>query len=354
MQQLAHKNPRKTVFLFVAFVFLTTALSIAGWFYRYSRLQEGPPPTAQPPRAPRPLARIMADPQAAMAPVTGTLGKSRSLPEQIPARSRFEISLDPMQEFQQDLRKALLHDLVPGFPELPKFLGDPVAKIPDSAHERLVFQLIDAVENEQADQRPAILLAADLVANEIWCPSENKEQCNQLRSQFAQHKLTLEYSELGGGFYYQRDLLWRVWQQYPETEWGERAFVVLLELGWDTSGTCAKGSEQFREMIRQGESFLQQRPTSPHRAVILLLVGQAYATWWSLSNETADSPMADYADPKRYNEGAQQARLKAIGYFEQVAQLAPETKFAEYAHLILPALRNQQIQTAYKFFCVYD
>ena len=127
-----------------------------------------------------------------------------------------------------------------------------------------------------------------------------------------------------------------------------------LELGWDTSRSCAKGSEQFREVIRQGESFLQQRRTSPHRAAILLLVGQAYATWWSLSNETADSPMADYVDPKRYNEGAEQSRLKAISYFEQVVQLAPETKFAEYTHQILSALRKQQIQNTYKFFCVYD
>jgi hypothetical protein len=187
----------KTVFVIVAFVFLTTALSIAGWFYRYSRRQEVPPPSAQALRATRPVARIMADPQVAMVPVTGTPDKSRSIPEQKPARSRFEISLDPMQEFQEDLRKALLHELIPAFPELPKFLGHPMAKSPDSAHERFAFQLIDAAENGQADQRPAILLAADLVANEIWCPSKNKEQCNQLRSQFAQHKLTLEYSELG-------------------------------------------------------------------------------------------------------------------------------------------------------------
>jgi hypothetical protein len=354
MQQLARKNPWKTVFVIVAFVFLTTALSTAGWFYRYSRLQEVTRPSAQALQATRPVARIMAAPHAAMAPLTGTPGKSLSSPEEIPAKPRFEISLDPMQQFQEELRKALRHDLVPAFPELPKFLGDPMAQSLDPARERFVFQLIDAVENGPADQRPAILLAADLVADEIWCPEENKEQCNQLRSQVAQHKLTLEYSELGGGFYYQRDLLWRVWQQYPETDWGERAFIFLLELGWDTSRTCAKGSEQFREVIRQGESFLQQRPTSPHRAAVLFLVGQAYATWWSLSNETADSPMAEYVDSKRYNEGAEPSRLKAISYFEQVVQLAPETKFAEYAHQILPPLREQQTQTSYKFFCVYD
>jgi hypothetical protein len=78
MQQLAPKNPWKTTFVIVAFVFLTTALSTAGWFYGYSRLHEVPPPSAQALRATRPVARIMADPQAPMAPVTGTPGKSRS------------------------------------------------------------------------------------------------------------------------------------------------------------------------------------------------------------------------------------------------------------------------------------
>ncbi len=107
-------------------------------------------------------------------------------------------------------------------------------------------------------------------------------------------------------------------------------------------------------MIRQGESFLQQRPTSPHRALVMFLVGQAYATWWSLSNETGSNGMSDYVYPKQYHQGAEQARLKAIGYFEQVLQLVPETKLAEYARQILPALRAQQVQDGYKFFCVYD
>ncbi len=64
--------------------------------------------------------------------------------------------------------------------------------------------------------------------------------------------------------------------------------------------------------------------------------------------------MADYVDPKKYQEGAEQARLQAIGYFEQILRLAPETKLAEYARQVLPALREEQVQDDYKFFCVYD
>jgi hypothetical protein len=58
MQQLAHKNPRKSIFVIVVFVFLTTTLSTACWLYRYFRLQEVPPPSAQALRATRPVARI--------------------------------------------------------------------------------------------------------------------------------------------------------------------------------------------------------------------------------------------------------------------------------------------------------
>ena len=71
MQQLAHRNPWKTVFAIVVFLFLTTTLSTAGWFYRYFRLREVPPPSAQALRTTRPVTRIMADPQAVMALVTG-------------------------------------------------------------------------------------------------------------------------------------------------------------------------------------------------------------------------------------------------------------------------------------------
>ena len=79
--------------------------------------------------------------------------------------------------------------------------------------------------------------------------------------------------------------------------------IEKLDLGWDTSGMCAKGTDQFREVIRQGESFLQQHPNSEYRAFVSHLVGQAYATWWMLSNEPT-AAMADYVAPRPYKEGA--------------------------------------------------
>lgn len=349
LRQSARKIAQKAALL-VSAVFLTAALGTAGWYYRCFRLQEVPPPPAR---------------QSQLLVAAIALNTSRTHANGSPAlephdtgkppdtKPDVEISIHPMEQFRDELRKALVQQLASAFPQLPD-LNREIGNSLEQGYRDSVFQFLDAAEKGPAAQQPAMLLAADFMLQALWCPSEQKIQCDQLRAQFVKHELSFAYSELGGGFYYQRDLLWRIWQHYPAIDWGERAFVLLLDQGWDTSGTCVKGSEQFREVIRQGESFLQQRRTSPHRAVVMFLVGQAYTTWWSLSNETGSNGMSDYVDPKRYHEGADQARVKAIGYFEQVLQLAPETKLAEYARHVLLALREQQVQDGYRFFCVYD
>jgi hypothetical protein len=153
---------------------------------------------------------------------------------------------------------------------------------------------------------------------------------------------------------YRHDLLWRLWRDYPATDWGERAFVLLLDSGWDTSSICEKGEDQTREVIRQGESFLRERPSSPYRGVVTLLVAEAYASWWSLGNEPTGSDMSAYVDRKQFEEGAEAARIKAISSFEEVLQLAPGTGFSKFALEVLPPLRDRQILDNHRFYCVYD
>jgi len=354
MPPSTQRNSSRFVFLIGAAILLTGALCTAGWFYRQSRIAAALPQRAGSTNSPaRAVVRLRLDTQPDPphpAPTSSPVSDAESTPRS----PRFEISLDPMADFHQDLAKVLLHELSPILPDLSKFLGSQNWNSADPQYQRAAFDLIDAADHDTSDKRPALLLAADILAKEIICPTENKSECDRIRGEFDRRKLTLQYSELGGGFYYQRDLLWKVWQQYSATDWGERAFVLLLDQGWDTSTICAKGSEQFREVIRQGTSFLEEHPASPYRPVVTSMVAQAYATWWSLANETTTSPMADYVDPKLYREGSEPARLKAMGYFEEVARLDPDTKFGEYARQILPALGQRQVQTNYRFFCVYD
>jgi hypothetical protein len=289
-----------------------------------------------------------------------TTNEPPSPPKNVPQRKRFHIKRDPMGGFRQDLKKTVLSELTPAFPELQTVLNGREENNSESS-QRVVFQLLDAAKEAPASQRPAILFAADLVASHLRCDKyderdEAKEagDCARLQSSLARYDLKLKEDHLGGVFYYPRDLLWRVWRDYPATSWGERAFVLLLDHGWDTSATCEKGQDQTHEVIRQGDSFLQNRPGSPYRAVVTLLVAEAYASWWSLSNEPKGSDMSAYVEPKQFQEGAEAARIKAIRYFEQVLQLAPGTKFSEFAQQVLSPLREQQALDNYRFFCVYD
>jgi|SRR5215472_9952218 len=342
----------KIGFMLLAFVLAMAGFATAAWFYRSSRI----PQAAQLPTKPTPVRPIAAIAVAARpnTPSSAPTPQEWSPPANpTAARPRFQVSVDPMQEFNDDLKTDLVRELTPSFPELSAYLSVDPEKGADPAYKNFTFQLLDAASKAQDNDRPAMLLAADLLASKIWCGDENKDQCEQVRREFKQRNLSFEHEELGGGFYYSRDLLWRIWRDYPGSDAGEHAFVLLLDLGWDTSGVCAKGGDQFREVIHQGESFLTNRPTSPNRAVVTLLVGEAYAAWWALSNESSGE-MADYVDPKQYQQGADEARLKAIQYFDLVLQMAPNSKLTEFAVQTLPPLRLEQVPEQYKFFCVYD
>lgn len=353
MEETSPKGLRKTLLKLLAVGFSVVAVSAGGGLYYYSRLRDVPPPSEPKPQRVRAEARIQLTPQASNTPDTGTRSEAPISLNQASESPRFYTTLNPMEEFHQDLNKAILRELGSAFPELQTVLGVQTTKSNDPNYRRAVFQLLDAAEKMPADQRPATFFAADLVAQEIWCAMEDKAVCDQLRNELARYQLSLQGAGLGGVFVYSHDLLWRLWRDYPATESGERAFVLLLDHGWDTSPTCEKGAEQFREVIRQGETFLQQRPSSPQRGVVTFLVAEAYATWWSLSKETRVD-MSDYVDAKEYQNGAEEARIKAIGYFEQVVQLAPETKLGEYARQVLPALRQREALDTYRFYCIYD
>lgn len=358
MEQGAATNPGKSkIFIFAAGLLLAAA-GASGWFYYSSRMRDLPPPPAKAPPGIRPVARIVMAPQPSGTPAEGA--PSEPLPAALagPDRIQFEAAPDPLKKFRADVNEAVAREVSAAFPQLRMVLDEPLAGSNEAANERTFLQLLEAAEKAPPERRPVILLAADLVGEHLGCEKSGETgpvetRCPELRSGLARYQITLQYDQLGLGVYYARDLLWRVWGDYPATDWGQRAFVLLLDRGWDTSATCAKGADQTKEVIHQGEGFLQQRPGSPYRGAVTLLVAEAYASRWSLSAKPKDG-MADYVNPKEFHEGAEEARIKAIGYFEQASQLAPGTELSEYAGDVLPHLREKQVLENYRFYCVYD
>jgi hypothetical protein len=244
-----------------------------------------------------------------------------------------------------------MQDLGATFPSLRTLLGE------DSDDGRRVMRretlqaLLTAAAAATGDRKAELLLAADRVASLIPEGQSGDPTENERSETIAGFPVRYRYSPLGASWNYQHDLLRQVWSDYPNTAWGGEAFLLLAWMGWDGGGTCAAGSDQFREVIAHGDKFLADHPSSPHRLNVTLAVGTAYETWWSLSRARAGD---DYVEAAKYRDGAEAAKRKAISIYEQIAKLAPDGPEAAYARRRLPRLKLG-IDTAQRaFYCIYD
>ncbi len=268
------------------------------------------------------------------------------------ALARAEASLDP----------RLVEELGAAYPGLAALAQDPASQSNQAAQARigaLLTQVLNAAKTAPRERRPALLLAADRLADRLWHGGEVSAAWDHERQELASFGVHYHFIHIGGDWEYQHDLLWRVWKEYGATDWGERAFVLLLNHGWDTSGECRQGSDQFREVIRRGKDFLVQRPKGPHRLEVLLSLAQAYETWWSLSQaapcKSGHATDCDpYVTPELYQTGAAAARQKAIRYYEQLLRLASNSPEAAYARLHLPRLKLEIDTNQRAFSCIYD
>ena len=288
----------------------------------------------------------------------------RGVVSHLELKARRRPLLDARDEFEKlqdlDLRQAaesgtpldseLAKQLGAAFPKLPALLA---ASQPDSDQNELrltLMELLQAGKTAPPERRSLLLLAADRVAGRLDAPRQSP-QWEQQRTQLAAFGLHFEWDELGGGWTYDHGLAWKVWQDYPGTAWGEQAFLLLESHGWDTRVGCQAGSDQFRQVIQNGERFLQQHPRGRHRPEILLNVAQAYETWWSLSKANGHD---DYVEPANYQAGAEPARQKAIQLYQQLFQTAPGSPQAAHARQQLPRLKLGIDTLQRRFFCIYD
>lgn len=227
-------------------------------------------------------------------------------------------------------------------------------------HGALV-RLLESVKGSAPDRQPLMLWAADRLAERLPSVLANDKSHDAdwtaWQTQLASFGITYEPSsdadELSA---YTGGLLKRVRTDYGQTEWGERAFLVLQSHGWDMGPSCEAGSDQFHAVIQQGLPFLEQHPKSPHQLDVQLTVAQAYETWWSLSQPqvTPAGEYSEHVDTQKYQEGAEAARQKAITYYERLLQTAPQSDQASYARRVLPRLKLGIDTGQRRFYCTFE
>jgi hypothetical protein len=226
-----------------------------------------------------------------------------------------------------------------------------------------LVRLLESTKTSAPERQPLMLWAADRLAERLPSVIENDKgpaaDWTEWRTRLS--ALGVTYQEGSEEpWAYHADLLKRIWTGYGQSEWGERAFLVLQGHGWDMGDYCNAGAEQFRAVIQQGLPFLEQHPKSPYQLDVQLAVAQAYETWWSISlppipgqtvTAEKDSEPLVY---QRYQEGAEEARQKAIAYYEHLLQTASQSDHAAYARRVLPRLKLGIDTGQRRFYCIFE
>jgi hypothetical protein len=227
---------------------------------------------------------------------------------------------------------------------------------PEQFHNALV-RLLTTAKTAGTDRQPVLLLAADRLAWRlpvaIVDDRSDMEHWNQWREQLAKLGVIYQQPEIApvaDAWPYGGDLLKQVWANYGQSDWGERAFLLLLNQGFDPGPDCGAGSDSFRAVIQQGEQFLNGHPQSHLLPEVQLSLAQAYETWWSLSQANS-YPEDSEVNPANYQPGASAALQKSIQYYKQLLEASPASDDAAYARRELPRLMLRVDTGQRRFYC---
>jgi hypothetical protein len=231
--------------------------------------------------------------------------------------------------------------------ETHKRLVQELAPLYDNSSPTLdaLLRLLRAARTADGIRKAAMMLAADAMTSRLSVsPGDGNHaaEAESARQQLAAFGVRL-VPRFKDGLLYDHGLLSDVWRKYPNTEWGEYAFLDLQQFGWNPSSdgySRPANPDTFRDVVDHGEAFLAGHPNSPNRLQVLFAVATAYETWWSVSLAPAsDENYGAYPRRAANDRKKDAARLKAIAGHEQIQRLAPAGDYALFAARQLPRLR---------------
>src|SRR5713226_388341 len=205
-------------------------------------------------------------------------------------------------------------------------------------------------KSQPTGQQTVALLAADRVLD--FLDHDGVQVGEAARA--AMKSLGVEYvhDELAGGDVYTHGLLKQAKALAPPGPAADEVLLFQMERGFDETGACSAGAEEFSQVIQQGESLLSAARSLPTSTLSSLhfMVGDAYATIVWL----AKTPDSEYHDPKKYQQTAESARAKALEHYRAAFNLEHGTARSQKAWKDAWRLAAGLPPTHGRYFCIYD
>jgi hypothetical protein len=160
------------------------------------------------------------------------------------------------------------------------------------------------------------------------------------------------HNELAGADVYTHGLLEKAKAVAPPGPSADEVLLFQMERGFDETGMCSAGVEEFSQVIRQGEALLAGGRSLPSSTLSSLhfMVGDAYGTivWLAKTTER------EYHDPEKYRQMAESARAKALEHYRAAFTLERGTARAQRAWKEAWRLAAGLPPTYGRYFWVYD
>jgi len=209
---------------------------------------------------------------------------------------------------------------------------------------------LTAAKSQPAGQHAVALLAADRVLD--FLDHDGVQVGEAARVEMKSLGVEYVHDELAGGDVYAHGLLKQAKALAPPGPAADEVLLAQMERGFDETGACSAGTEEFSQVIQQGESRLSGARSLPASTLSSLhfMVGDAYATVVWLA-KTTDS---EYHDPKKYQQTAESARAKALEHYRAAFNLEHGTARAQKTWKDAWRLVGGLPPTRGRYFCIYD
>jgi hypothetical protein len=206
-------------------------------------------------------------------------------------------------------------------------------------------QWLAEAHRRSGQERGAALLAADFVLEVPWFVAADSATRIQLESLGAQ----FVYDRLGGAHTYTHSLLREAVVFAGAGPVRDLALLSQIDRGFDDSGMCSAGGEEFRRVIAEGEPLLARLDDVRDRARVHFLLGDAYADIVGLADG-----ISEYAEAEKYRGEAEAARARSIEHYQQGLSLDRMSSRARAAREQARRLAAGLPPLALRFYCVYD
>jgi len=209
---------------------------------------------------------------------------------------------------------------------------------------------LTAAKSRPAGQQAIALLVADRLLN--FLQQQGIRIDDFARAQLQALGAEFVNDELAGGLVYAHSWLKQAKAIAPPGPASDEVLLYEMERGFDMTGACSAGEEEFALVIEQGESLLAGARALPTATLAALhfMVGDAYATIVWLAQNSND----EYHDPKHYQPMEESARAKALEQYRAAFVLERRTARAQKTWKEAWRLAIGLPPTTERYFCIYD